>query len=98
MDSLLTRGAICVFTFAIIAHINLAQAAGYTITDLGTLGGSSSTAKDINENGQVTGESKTADDSRHAADINDRGDTTGYGEINGETHAFLAIAVSTLGV
>jgi hypothetical protein len=45
--------------FAIITHINLAQAAGYTITDLCTLGGSSSSANDINEAKQVTGYSYT---------------------------------------
>ena len=54
----------CVFT--IITHINLAQGAGYTITDLGTLGGSSSSAIDINEAKQVTGYSYTTAGSRHA--------------------------------
>ncbi|MDJ0806897.1 MAG: hypothetical protein QNJ78_08710, partial [Gammaproteobacteria bacterium] len=31
-----------------------------------------------------------------ASDINDRGDITGYGYINGETHAFMAISLSDL--
>jgi probable HAF family extracellular repeat protein len=127
---------------------------GNTIIDLGTLGGSNSSGRDINDSGQVTGCSDIANDyATHAFlysdntmqdlgalsrcgyginnngdvvgigngaflydsngmhdlcaltdcftngwtrliaanDINDRGDITGYGEINGETHAFLAM-------
>jgi len=56
-----------------MAHPAAAQK--YTITDLGTLGGAKSVAYDINEQGQVVGESET---------------TTGVGsEVGIPTHAFF---------
>lgn len=45
----------------------LSASSAYTITDLGTLGGSSSVAYDINNVGQIAGESNTASGSSHAA-------------------------------
>lgn len=41
-------------------------AARITVVDLGTLGGRESTARDVNERGQVVGDSLTADGERHA--------------------------------
>src|SRR5438045_1202739 len=43
----------------------------YTTEDLGTLGGVSSTAKDINEHGQIVGQSQTAAGETHAFLITD---------------------------
>ena len=42
------------------------QAVSYTITDLGTLGGTNSYATDINASGLVVGDSLLADGSQHA--------------------------------
>ena len=87
-----------------------------TLSDLGTLGGSSSQGRGINESKQIVGHSLDSSGVKRAyiwdnlngmvdlntlvggnsgwllqsaADINDSGEIVGYGEINGETHAFL---------
>ena len=43
-----------------------ALATTYRLTDLGTLGGTTSGGRDLNESGQVTGGSTTADGGFHA--------------------------------
>jgi len=57
-----------VFAFALAQAWLLAsgQSLTYTVTDLGTLGGSSSSACGINDRGQVTGKSTTAAGKLHA--------------------------------
>ena len=47
------------------AHAN-AQAARYSVTDLGTLGGATSKGYGVNASGQVTGEAATAEGEFHA--------------------------------
>ncbi len=59
-------GAMGACTFVTITAINLAQADGYEIIDLGTLGGSSAVASDINNAAEVTGYSWTLEDGKHA--------------------------------
>ncbi len=54
-----------------LALLSMAIAASYTVTDLGTLGGTLSVGSGINASGQVTG----------------------YGTIDGQTHAFLLTPV-----
>ncbi|MEN8130412.1 MAG: DUF3466 family protein [Pseudomonadota bacterium] len=59
-------GTVGACTFVTISAINLAQADGYEIIDLGTLGGFSAVASDINNAAEVTGYSWTSDDTMHA--------------------------------
>ena len=49
----------------LVARDGAAQAA-YTVTDLGTLGGATTVARDLNELGEVVGEAKLADGRVHA--------------------------------
>jgi probable HAF family extracellular repeat protein len=53
-------------TAVLLGHAGLALAADYTITDLGTLGGSSSYAYGINSLGAVVGWANTASGDQHA--------------------------------
>ena len=65
--------AICAGVFIAGTFINQAIAAGWTITDLGSLGGTRTVADAINENGQITGQSYTAGDAEAHAFIYENG-------------------------
>ena len=58
---------IAISTVTALLNPNSANAAGYLITDLGTLGGTSSSAEAINDSQQVTGNSKIAGDTESHA-------------------------------
>jgi probable HAF family extracellular repeat protein len=67
-----------------LAHAELR----YTITDLGTLGGTESRAASINNRGQVVGISHTPDNSAIHAFIWSNGIMTDLGTLPGEAHSF----------
>lgn len=81
-----------VITVQIILLLATASVHGaeYRIIDLGTLGGSSSTAYGINSNGDIVGSSKTADGSTHAF-IWQNGIMTDLGTLAGITGNALGI-------
>lgn len=54
------RGKLCIFAAAIALLPAVGRSQEYTITDLGTLGGTFSIATSVNNKGQVTGQSTTA--------------------------------------
>jgi len=72
------------FSIPVIAG-GSAFAATYTITDLGTLGGATSYAYGINNNGQVAGYSKISGNSDDHAFIYDGGKMTDLGSLGGTT-------------
>src|SRR6185503_13442543 len=67
---------------ALISNISPAYAA-YTLTDLGTLGGSSSQAVAINEAGQIIGQSYLAGDAEQHAFVWQGGVMTDLGTLGG---------------
>lgn len=68
---------------------------GYTITELGTLGGDASKGQSINDAGQVTGWSETADGARHAF-VYENGEMRDLGTLLGGTNS-VARAINSLG-
>lgn len=61
---------------------NISNAVEYVIIDLGTLGGTSSAATDINDSGQIVGSSKTSTGYNHAF-LYDNGVMTDLGTLGG---------------
>jgi len=73
----------------LLVAVGVAQAdVRYTITDLGTLGGTESRAASINNRGQVVGISHTPDNSAIHAFIWSNGMMTDLGTLPGEAHSF----------
>jgi probable HAF family extracellular repeat protein len=66
-----------------ITASNRAHAAGYTVTDLGTLGGVRSSAAGLNESGEVVGESDTAEPEISRAFIYSGGTMKNLGTLGG---------------
>src|SRR5439155_27010806 len=63
--------AACINPVSSSPSSSVLAALSYTTEDLGTLGGVSSTAQDINEHGQIVGQSQTAAGETHAFLITD---------------------------
>jgi probable HAF family extracellular repeat protein len=76
--------AACIWTAA-------AHGAAYSITDLGTLGGTTSQARAINDSGQVVGYASLPGDSASDAFLWSNGKMTDLGSLDGEGSAALAI-------
>lgn len=75
-----------------------AGAGEYTLVDLGTLpGGSSSAAYDINDAGQVVGESNSADGPTLHAALWQGGTVTELGHRGGPTNSSVALAINNAG-
>jgi probable HAF family extracellular repeat protein len=73
---------LCIFALAVLATFWADSSflqAGYVITDLGTLGGSSSAAYGINAGGQVVGYSTIAGDSNYHGFLFDQNHMTDLG-------------------
>lgn len=79
--------SLIVILLAAFTLSNQALAAGYTITDLGTLGGSSSYASAINDNGQVVGRASTTGDTATHAYLYSNGTMFDLGTLGGDYSA-----------
>ena len=80
------------FVILAMLFVSPALAAGpYTITDLGTFGGSYSEARDINAAGQVVGTSYTAGDNETRAFFWEGGVMTDLGTLGGSSSSAFAI-------
>jgi len=83
--------SVCVLSFlALLAKAASAQ--DYTVIDLGTLGGKSSSAFAINTNGQITGSAATAAGHQHAF-LYQNGTMQDLGTFGGTSSAGLAINI-----
>ncbi len=84
--------------FNLVATVGLAlafpvlcPAASYSVTDLGTLGGTFSTARGINATGQVVGEAFIANDASVHAFFYSAGVVTDLGSLGGPSSGAFAI-------
>ncbi|MBC8377670.1 MAG: hypothetical protein H8E62_00700 [Planctomycetes bacterium] len=76
----------------VLSTFSLCQAeVRYTITNLGTLGGSRSEATGINDSGQVIGSSRIAGDAETHAFLYDNGVMTDLGTLGGSTSGASSI-------
>jgi len=92
------RRALCRVVFGILgvlSYIGAVWGGGYTITDLGTLGGDYSAGKDVNQAGWVVGNSRLAGDTKSRAFLYDGTTMQDLGTLGGEYA--LATAVNSLG-
>lgn len=95
---MLTR-KLSALSFSILGTLCLsgpAFAAGYSITGLGTLGGSTSYAYDINSSGQIVGESDITGNTASHAFVYSSGVMTDLGTLAGTTGSY-AVAVNNNG-
>lgn len=60
------KAFVCVVVVVLLSSANLSAAPRFTVTDLGTLGGSISAGSEINNNGVVVGTSQTISGENHA--------------------------------
>ena len=79
-------GVVNFIDFGILAEYWLWQPVGYSIIDLGTLGGDESESRSINNNGQIVGWAQTASGEIHATlfDSTGLGDNVDLGTLGGD--------------
>src|SRR5690242_7146145 len=80
----------------LIAHTAMAEPPRFTVQDIGTLGGRFTTATGVNEAGQVTGYSETADGQIHGfvyanGQMQDLGTLGGTGSLGAAINALGAV-------
>ena len=83
--------SVCTLSFLALL-VEAASAQDYTVIDLGTLGGKSSSAFAINANGQITGSAATAAGRQHAF-LYQNGTMQDLGTLGGKFSAGLAINI-----
>ena len=86
MNKILSK-AVLTFVFSLVS---LSATADYTFTTIGTLGGNSSAARDINASGQIVGFSGTSNGLSHAF-LWDSGTMYDLGTLGGNTSSALSI-------